>query len=411
MKIVIGLSGGVDSSVAAWLLQQEGHELIGCTMRTFDTEKSLKELADARAVAERLGIPFYVTDCRSLFQKEVIRPFVQEYTCGRTPNACCICNRKVKWEALMGCAREHGAEMVATGHYARVAALTGPEEEPGGAETRYCIRQAKTLGKDQSYALYNLRQDQLRMTRMPLGEYTKEEVRQIAARIGLFTAEKPDSQEICFIPEGNYAAFIEKQVEAGILGDADTGALGAAGTGALTGGLSWDQPGNFVDEAGKVLGRHAGIIHYTVGQRKRLGIALGKRVFVKEIRPLTNEVVLADDDRVFSRKLLCGFVNWQGRDLEKETGRDPSATLSARVKIRYAHEGTMARIRRLPEEESSFLPEGPLTAGLEQTGPCYEVCFAEPVRAVTPGQAAVFYDEEGCILGGGLILPMTGTLS
>ena len=369
MKIAIGLSGGVDSSVAAHLLLEAGHELIGCTMRTFDTERSRREAADAEAVARRLGIPFYEVDYRKEFLREVITYFISEYTKGRTPNPCCICNRKVKWEALLSCARAQGADMVATGHYARLEQL--PEEEGG----RYCIRQALTLRKDQSYALYNLKQEQLAKTLLPLGSYTKEEVRDLAGRIGLFTADKPDSQEICFIPDTDYAGFIRNNI--GIL--RETGLMDSLEQ------IRWEEPGNYVDREGHVLGRHRGIIHYTVGQRKGLGIALGRRIFVKEIRPETNEVVLADNEEVFSDRLYLKEVNWQARDF----GKEPlGAELSARVRIRYGHAGSPALIRKLERDGE---PSG------------YEVRFLEPVRAITPGQAAVFYDDAGRILGGGLI--------
>lgn len=369
MKIAIGLSGGVDSSVAAHLLLEEGHELIGCTMRTFDTERSRREAADAEAVARRLGIPFYEVDYRKEFLREVITYFISEYTKGRTPNPCCICNRKVKWEALLSCAGDQGADMVATGHYARLEQL--PKEEGG----RYCIRQALTLRKDQSYALYNLKQEQLAKTLLPLGSYTKEEVRDLAGRIGLFTADKPDSQEICFIPDTDYAGFIRNNI--GLL--RETGLMDSLEQ------IRWEEPGNYVDREGHVLGRHRGIIHYTVGQRKGLGIALGRRIFVKEIRPETNEVVLADNEEVFSDRLYLKEVNWQARDFGKEPA---GAELSARVRIRYGHSGSPALIRKLERDG-------------ESSG--YEVSFLEPVRAITPGQAAVFYDDAGRILGGGLI--------
>lgn len=421
MKIVIGLSGGVDSSVAAHLLLEEGHELIGCMMRTFDTPESEREAEDAARVAERLQIPFYRVDYREAFRKEIISYFIYEYTHGRTPNPCCICNRRVKWEALLSCAEAHGADMVATGHYARVAQLCGgrlpaadrtagkrgaaPYGEAfcgNSKETapRYCIRQAKTVRKDQSYALYNLTQEQLARTLMPLGGYEKNEVREIAAKIGLFTSGKPDSQEICFIPDKDYAGFIERQLRASGTCGADVPAYDAARAGreaclgaALSGQpIAWNEPGSFVDVYGNVLGRHEGIVHYTVGQRKGLKLALGKRVFVKEIRPLTNEVVLADNDEVFSGRLCMRAVNWQGTDFEVLSRNNPQAVLSARVKIRYAHEGTWAEVRRMSEQAKD-------KAGDVR----YEVRFSEPVRAVTPGQAAVLYDENGCILGGGLI--------
>ena len=233
MKVCIGLSGGVDSSVAAHLLLEKGYELIGCTMRTFDTERAEKEREDAEAVAESLGIPFYVVDYRERFKKDVIEYFAYEYTHGRTPNPCIICNRKVKWEALMACAAEHGAEMVATGHYARI--------EKDAATGRYAVRKAVTAAKDQSYALYNLKQEQLAATVFPVGGFSKDEIRSTAEKIGLFTADKPDSQEICFIPDKDYAGFISEQLK-----------------------IKTDIPGNYVDEKGKPY-KTAGKIDYVSG--------------------------------------------------------------------------------------------------------------------------------------------------
>lgn len=354
MKVCIGLSGGVDSSVAAHLLLEKGYDLIGCTMRTFDTERADKEREDAGAVAESLGIPFYVVDYRERFKRDVIDYFAYEYTHGRTPNPCIICNRKVKWEALMSCAAEHGAVMVATGHYAGI--------EKDEATGRYAVRKAVTAAKDQSYALYNLKQDQLAATLFPVGGFSKDEIRDIAEKTGLFTADKPDSQEICFIPDKDYAGFISKQL-----------------------GIKTDIPGDYVDENGNILGRHSGIVNYTIGQRKGLGIALGKRTFVKEIRPLKNEVVLADADSVWTNSLRFTDFNGQLADASMM-----SEGVTADVKIRYSDKGSEGIIRRA---------EGSGKGDKE----VYEISFNTPVRAVTPGQAAVLYDKKGRILGGGII--------
>lgn len=354
MKVCIGLSGGVDSSVAAHLLLEKGYELIGCTMRTFDTERAEKEREDAEAVAESLGIPFYVVDYRERFKKDVIEYFAYEYTHGRTPNPCIICNRKVKWEALMACAAEHGAERVATGHYARI--------EKDAATGRYAVRKAVTAAKDQSYALYNLKQEQLAATIFPVGGFSKDEIRSTAEKIGLFTADKPDSQEICFIPDKDYAGFISEQLK-----------------------IKTDIPGNYVDEKGNILGKHSGIVNYTIGQRKGLGIALGKRTFVKEIRPLTNEVVLADADSVWTDRL--SFTDFNGQLADESMLKEG---LAANVKIRYSDKGCEGLVKKRED----------MSGGDKAI---YDISFKSPVRAVTPGQAAVLYDSEGRILGGGII--------
>ncbi len=351
---MVGMSGGVDSSVAAYLLREAGYEVIGATMQIWQEEAreiqeenggccGLDAVEDARRVASLLGIPYYVMNFREEFQKRVIDYFMEEYLRGRTPNPCIACNRYVKWESLLQRSLEIGADYIATGHYARV------EQLPNG---RYSIRKSKTAAKDQTYALYNLTQEQLRHTLMPVGAYTKEEIRQIAEEIGLRVAHKPDSMEICFVPDGDYAGFISKNSGRQI------------------------PEGNFVTADGAIVGRHKGITHYTVGQRKGLGLSMGRPVFVTEIRPDTNEVVVGDSAEVFSKRLLCDRLNFMGiADLDGE--------LEVTAKIRYNHQGAKAVVRRLEEDLA-------------------EVLFEEPVRAVTPGQAVVFYDGE-YVLGGGTI--------
>ena len=348
-KVVVGMSGGVDSSVAAYLLKKEGYEVIGVTMQTWqDREADGSELAmvkDARAVAERLGIEYHVVDFRKDFKKHVMDYFVEEYLQGRTPNPCVVCNRHVKWEALLNRCKEFGAEYVATGHYARISKLSNG---------RYAICNSVTATKDQTYALYNLTQEQLAHTMMPVGAYEKEEVRKIAAELGLDVAQKKDSMEICFIPDDDYAAFIEEHA-----------------------GKVVPPPGNFVSVTGEVLGKHKGITHYTIGQRKGLGIALGAPAFVVAIRPETNEVVLGTNEDVFTTKLYANQLNAMAIP-EFVDG------MELKAKIRYSHAGSMCKITRTGEDEI-----------------CCE--FTEPVRAVTPGQAVVFYDGE-YVAGGGRII-------
>lgn len=355
-KVVVGMSGGVDSSVAAYLLKEQGYEVIGVTMQIWQDEDQtvqeehggccgLSAVDDARRVAWDLEIPYYVMNFKGEFKENVMDYFVDEYVNGRTPNPCIACNRYVKWESLLKRSLEIGADYIATGHYARI------EQLPNG---RYALKRSATLSKDQTYALYNLTQDQLAHTRMPVGEYTKEQIRQIAETIELRVANKPDSQEICFIPDNDYTKFIRENTEKTI------------------------EEGNFVDISGNVIGRHKGITHYTIGQRKGLNLSLGRPVFVVEIRPLTNEVVIGDSDDVFTRSLKCNELNWMAIDgLHEEKMR-------VMAKIRYNHQGAMCTIEEI--EDGVVLCE-----------------FEEPQRAVTPGQAVVFYDGE-YVIGGGTIL-------
>lgn len=353
---MVGMSGGVDSSVAAYLLKEAGYEVIGVTMQIWqdedrDTQSAnggccgLSAVDDARRVAAALDIPYYVMNFKRDFKEKVIDYFIDEYENGRTPNPCIACNRYVKWESLLQRSLMIGADYIATGHYARIDRL-----ENG----RYAIRNSVTAKKDQTYALYNLTQEQLAKTLMPVGEYTKEEIRAIAERIGLVrVANKPDSQEICFVPDNDYAGFIEANSEIPVV------------------------PGNFVSVDGRILGTHKGIIHYTVGQRKGLGLALGTPAFVVELRPETNEVVIGTDQDVFSQHLYCNRLNFMGM----EDLREPREVLA---KIRYNHDGSLCRISRVGED-------------------CIRCDFTEAVRAVTPGQAVVFYDGEH-VLGGGTII-------
>ncbi len=287
-KVVVGMSGGVDSSVAAYLLKEQGYEVIGVTMQIWQEEAlhvqeenggccGLSAVEDARRVADHLGIRYYVMNFREEFQKHVIDYFVGEYRKGRTPNPCIACNHFVKWESLLQRSLEIGADSIATGHYARIERL---------ANGRYALRKSVTAAKDQTYALYGLTQEQLARTHMPVGDYEKDDVRRIAGEVGLPVACKPDSQEICFVPDGDYAAFIERET-------------GRA-----------DEAGNFVDIHGNVLGVHQGITHYTIGQRKGLGLAMGHPVFVTEIRPETREVVIGESEDVFRTTLRASGLNF-----------------------------------------------------------------------------------------------------
>lgn len=355
-KVVVGMSGGVDSSVAAYLLKEQGYDVVGVTMQIWQEEEpqsieenggccGLTAVDDARRVADVLDIPYYVMNFKNEFKQSVMDYFVAEYLAGRTPNPCIACNRYVKWESLLRRSMEIGADYIATGHYARV------EQLPNG---RYAIRNSVTAKKDQTYALYNLTQFQLSHTLMPVGAYTKEEIRQMAIDNHLPVANKPDSQDICFVPDGDYAALIAREAP-----DKMPGA------------------GNFVTKDGIVLGQHKGITHYTIGQRKGLGLAMGHHVFVTEIRPETNEVVIGEAEDVFSSELRCSQINFMGMPDLKEPRR-------VWAKIRYAHAGEWCILERTGEDEI--------------------LCkFEKPVRAVTPGQAVVFYEGE-YVLGGGVII-------
>ena len=355
-KVVVGMSGGVDSSVAAWLLKEQGYDVIGVTMQIWQDEDTevqeaeggccgLSAVDDARRVAMELGIPYYVMNFKQEFKCRVMDYFAREYLEGRTPNPCIACNRYVKWESLLQRSLAIGADCIATGHYARIA-----EMENG----RFALQTSVTAAKDQTYALYNLTQEQLSRTLMPVGNYHKDEVRQMAQKLGLPVASKPDSQEICFIPDHYHASFIEQ----------------------YTGEVC--RPGNFVDQQGNVIGRHKGITHYTVGQRKGLNLAMGHPVFVTALRPETNEVVIGDSQDVFTEIVRCKDLNWMAAD-----GLH-GKTMGVKAKIRYNHSGAMCTIRETAD-------------GL------VECRFDEPVRAAAPGQAVVFY-EDGYVVGGGTII-------
>lgn len=354
-KVVVGMSGGVDSSVAAYLLKEQGYEVIGVTMQIWQDEAQeaieenggccgLSAVDDARRVANALDIPYYVMNFKKEFSEQVITYFVDEYMKGRTPNPCIACNRYVKWESLLQRSLGIGADYIATGHYAQVIKL------PNG---RFALKKSATIAKDQTYALYNLTQDQLSRTLMPVGAYSKEEIRKIAEKINLRIANKPDSQEICFIPDNDYGRFLKEHT-----------------------GTEFEQ-GNFVSIEGKVLGKHKGIVHYTVGQRKGLGLNLGKPGFVVEIRPETNEVVIGDDQDVFSNKLQANQLNFMSIE-------DIDGVLECEAKIRYSHIPARCQIKKVNDD-------------------VIECTFEQPQRAITPGQAIVLYEGD-IVIGGGTII-------
>ena len=354
--ILIAEDSPLLSSLITDCLKKAGYDVIGVTMQIWQDEAEtvqeenggccgLSAVDDARRVAQVLDIPYYVMNFKKEFRDNVMDYFTNEYLCGRTPNPCIACNRYVKWEALLQRSLSIGADYIATGHYARIEQL---------ANGRYAIANSVTAAKDQTYALYNLTQEQLSHTLMPVGDYTKDQIREIAAKIGLPVAKKKDSQEICFVPDQDYASFIQN--ETGIVAP----------------------KGNFVNTKGEILGTHEGITHYTVGQRRGLGLPMGHRVFVLEIRPETNEVVVGENEEVFAKVVKANKVNYMAIP-PLELGEELSCT----AKIRYGHKGSPCVIKRTGEDEITCT-------------------FPDGVRAPTPGQAVVFY-VDGCVGGGGTI--------
>lgn len=344
-KVIVGMSGGVDSTVAAYLLKEQGYEVIGVTMYLWAGKEAENAIADAKRVADSLGIEHIVLDFRDTFRKEVVDDFMNRYAEGLTPNPCVMCNRMIKGAALLEKAYELGAKYVATGHYARV------EKHP---ETgRYSICNSATAQKDQTYALYRLTQEQLAAMVLPIGEYTKDEVRAMAEKVDGFIAKKGDSQDICFIPDGDYAKFILEQ----------GGNVGLVG--------------NFVNLAGDVLGQHKGLIHYTVGQRKGLGIAFGKPMYVHSLDTTGNRVLLCENEELFCTTMYVG----QLAHMAVSEFKDGMRFLG---KIRYAHKASWCTVRMVGEDK-------------------LECVFDEPQRAMTPGQSLVLYDGE-YVAGGGIAL-------
>ena len=362
--VAVAMSGGVDSSTVAALLLEQGHPVVGLTMQLWNQRRlpelqgpgpaqhrccSLDDVYDARRVAQHLRFPHYVVNFEAQFEQSVVRPFVEQYLSGRTPIACTNCNNEVKFEPLLRMARQIGAERLATGHYARIRRHL----RTGRCE----LLRARDDTKDQSYFLWGLTQEQLSRSDFPLGELTKEEVREIARRAELPVAEKPESMELCFVPNGNYVQFIQVYSrEAGI---------------SLT-----EQEGEIVNEDGAVIGRHSGVHHFTIGQRKGLGFAAGKPLYVLAIDAAKNRVVVGDDSALRTTSFVVEDVNWVSIE-------GPQAPVRASVRIRHKHEPAPATVEALEHRRA-------------------RVTFDSPQRAVTPGQAAVFYDAD-VVLGGGWI--------
>lgn len=353
MKALIAMSGGVDSSVAALLTKEAGFECIGCTMKLYDNEDagiskghtccSLDDVEDARSVAFGLGMPYYVFNFRDDFKEKIIDKFVDSYIHGITPNPCIDCNRYMKFDRLYERAKVLGCDYIVTGHYARI------EKRDDG----FVLLKATDPSKDQSYVLYQLTQEQLAHTMFPLGGMDKSETRRIADEHGFINADKPDSQDICFVPDGDYARVVEMYTRAG------------------------SEPGNFVGTDGQLIGRHKGIIHYTIGQRRGLGIASTEPYYVCRICLDDNTVVLGRHGDLMSKTTAVSEVNWI-------SGKAPCGPIKCSAKIRYRHKEQPATVIPLCESE-------------------VRIEFDEPQRAITPGQAAVFYDGD-VVLGGGVIV-------
>jgi tRNA-specific 2-thiouridylase len=360
--IAVAMSGGVDSSTVAAMLRADGHNVIGLTMQLWNQRRlagregmpesvqgrccSLDDVYDARRVAQQIGIPYYVVNHEERFERDVIRPFVEEYVSGRTPIPCSLCNNHLKFDQLLIVAQQIGAERVATGHYARVAF--------DDARGRWLLKRPADSSKDQTYFLFGLTQEQLSRTIFPLGDMTKPEVRELARKHGLALAEKPDSQEICFVPGGDYKRFIDAYL-------------------AEQGEALPDTAGDLVTTNGEVIGGHGGVHNFTVGQRKGLGVATGSPLYVIQISGANKQVIVGGEEHLYSRTLRARRVNFIAVDDLREPMR-------VAVKIRHRHEPAAAMIERVGDDEIL-------------------ATFDEPQRAITPGQAAVFYDGD-IVVGG-----------
>jgi len=363
--IAVAMSGGVDSSTVAAMLRAEGHQVIGLTMQLWNQRRlaghtgipetvqgrccSLDDVYDARRVAETLGIPYYVVNHEDRFERDVVRPFVEEYLSGRTPIPCSLCNNHLKFDQLLIVAQQIGADALATGHYARVEF-----DQAGG---RWLLKRPADRSKDQTYFLFGLTQEQLSRTLFPLGEMTKPEVRDLARHHGLALAEKPDSQEICFVPGGDYKTFLDAYL-------------------AEQGDALPDTAGELVTSDGSVIGEHQGIHHFTVGQRKGLGVATGSPLYVIQIKGDTRQVVVGNQEDLYSKTMRVKKINLI-------SVAELSEPMRVQVKIRHRHEPASAQFEASATDEMM-------------------VTFDQPQRAVTPGQAAVFYDGD-VVVGGGWI--------
>ena len=366
MKIAVAMSGGVDSSAAAAVLKEQGHELVGFTMQLWNQRRnisvdengdplpsrccSLDDVYDARRVAESLGFPFYVLNLEQEFDDSVVEPFIQSYLSGETPIPCVACNSRLKFASLDKMALSLGCKKVATGHYARV--------EYDAEADRYRLFRGRNYWKDQSYFLWELTQEQLSRSFFPLGEMTKDDVRDIAREAKLYTAEKQESQEICFVPDGKYSEFIDRYLEHE--------------------GRAAELPssGEIVTTEGEIIGTHTGIHRYTIGQRRGLGIAHEKPLYVLQIEPAKNRIVVGLEDELESKEFVAKGVNWIAFD-------EPLEPVRADVKIRYRHDPAPATIYPLPNAYA-------------------RIVFDEPQRAITPGQATIFYNGDE-VVGGGWI--------